>query len=62
MYIFLFYLFKFIIVTIIYFYQFTVFNNILFNIIRIVFYRSTLVRYDLSAFYMSLLMFYMFYL
>ena len=53
------FLFQFIIVTIIYFQQFTVFNNILFNIIRIVFYRSTLVRYGLSAFYMSLLKFYM---
>ena len=31
-----------------------------YNITYIVFYRSTLVRYDLSAFYMSLLMFDMF--
>ena len=43
---------------------FLVFNNILFNLnlIRILCYRSTLVRYDLSAFYISFLMFYMFYL
>ena len=55
-------LFKFIIVTIIYVEQFIVFNNILFNLnlIRILFYRSTLVRYDLSAIYMSLLMFYLY--
>ena len=45
-------LFNFIIVTI-FFKQFIVFNNILFNLnlIRILCYRSTLVRYDLSAFY-----------
>ena len=32
------------------------------NLIRILFYRSTLVGYDLSAFYMFLPMFYMFHL
>ena len=32
------------------------------NLIRILFYRNTLVGYDLSAFYMFLLMFYMFHL
>ncbi len=44
-----------------FFKQFIVFNNILFNLIGILFYRSTLDHYDLSAFHMSLLMFYMFY-
>ena len=45
--------------------QFVVFNNILFNLnlIRLLCYRSTLVRYDLSAFYIYyyFLMFYIFY-
>ena len=40
--------------------QFIVFNNIYLNLIRILCYRSTLVRYDLSAFYLSFLMFYIF--
>ena len=58
-------LFNFIIVTKLYifFKQFIVFNNILFNLnlIRILCYRSILVRYDLSAFYISFLMCYIFY-
>ena len=40
-----------------------VFNNILFNLnlIQILCYRTILVHYDLSAFYISFLMFYIFY-
>ena len=47
-------------------YLIIVFTNILFNLnlIRVLCYRSTLVRYDLSAFYiiLSFLFFYIFYL